>query len=143
MCLRCIEHRTICMEQLVQGRQSRVAWVVQLARREVGLLVALFVAALLIVTFGNLAEEVVEGDTIAFDRAVVLFFRNAGNIADPLGPPWLEEMARDVTALGSFAFLGLILFSVVSYLLLIRKRATAVLTLVAVLGGVVISTFLK
>jgi len=114
-----------------------------LARQELGPLVALLAAAVLIFSFGYLAVEVLEGDTAAFDRAVVLALRTSGNPADPLGPAWLEEMGRDVTALGSFAFLGFLFLSVLGYLILIRKRSAAILVTVAVIGGTAVSTLLK
>lgn len=110
---------------------------------EVGLIVAVFAVAALGLAFGLLAEEVMEGDTLAFDRAIIMALRSGGNAADPIGPPWLEEVGRDVTALGSFVFLGFVLLATVGYLLLIRKRALAALMLVAVLGGVALSTALK
>jgi undecaprenyl-diphosphatase len=111
--------------------------------QEIGLLAALFAAAGLILVFGLLAEEVMEGDTLAFDRAVIMAFRTPGDPTNIIGPPWVEEMGRDITALGSFAFLGLLTVAVVGYLLLIRKRAAAALVAVAVLGGSAISTILK
>ncbi|MDN3564628.1 phosphatase PAP2 family protein [Paeniroseomonas aquatica] len=115
----------------------------RLGRREVGLLVAFLVVAALLLGFGMLAEEVLEGDTSAFDSAVILALRAAGNPADPIGPPWFEEMGRDVTALGSFVFLGFVLAAVVGYLMLIQKRGAALLMAVAVLGGAMVSTLLK
>jgi undecaprenyl-diphosphatase len=115
----------------------------RLGRQEIGLIAAVFVAGALILSFGLLAGEVLEGDTSGFDQAILMTFRTAGNPADPIGPPWLEEMGRDVTALGSFAFLGLVFVAAVGYLLLVRKRALALLMTVAVLGGTAISTLLK
>ena len=73
------------------------------------MLVALAVAAGLAILFGHIAEEVLEGDSSAFDRTVLLALRNPADLADPLGPPWLEEAARDITALGSYSVLGLLI----------------------------------
>lgn len=107
------------------------------------MIVAVFLAAAFILGFGLLAEEVLEGDTSGFDRTVIMAFRSSDNPADPIGPAWVEELGRDVTALGSFAFLGFVFVAAVGYLLLIHKRALALLMTVAVLGGTVISTLLK
>jgi undecaprenyl-diphosphatase len=52
-------------------------------------------------------------------------------------------MGRDITSMGSFSILGLIVAGVVGYLLLIRKRSAAVLILVSVAGGTILSTALK
>jgi undecaprenyl-diphosphatase len=98
----------------------------------------------LLLAFGFIAYEVMEGATLKFDRYVMFAFRSsADNFAAPVGPPWVQEMARDVTALGSFSVLGLLLVAVTGYLLLVRKREQALLVLVAVLGGVVINSLLK
>lgn len=112
-------------------------------RNEIWLIVAVLVVGGLILGFAVLAEEVLEGDTSGFDLAVIMALRSGGDPADPIGPAWLEEMGRDVTAFGSFAFLGFVFAATVGYLLLIRKRALALLMAVAVLGGVIISTILK
>lgn len=103
---------------------------------------ALLVAVLLVI-FGLLADEVVEGDTLSFDRSILLLFRVPGNPADPIGPAWVEEAVRDITALGSVAILTLVTTLVVVQLLLLRRRHTAVYMLVAVVGGSIISTVLK
>ncbi|MGD9617024.1 MAG: phosphatase PAP2 family protein [Alphaproteobacteria bacterium] len=122
---------------------QQLAFLARLGRREIGLIAGLFVVAALILGFGLLADEVVEGDTAAFDEAILLAFRTPGDTADPIGPPWLEEFGRDVTALGSYAFLGFLFLAMVGYLLLIRKRHLAVLMSVSVLGGEVLSNVLK
>ena len=52
--------------------------VARLGKREIGLLAALFCVAALILGFGLLAEEVMEGDTTAFDTRIAHFFRPIG-----------------------------------------------------------------
>jgi undecaprenyl-diphosphatase len=99
--------------------------------------------AALLLAFGLLAEEVIEGETLPFDRKLMLALREAGNPDVPIGPPWLPEAARDITALGSTIVLGIILFAVVGYLLLSRRRAAAWLMLGAVLSGVALNNLLK
>ncbi len=100
-------------------------------------------AAALLAAFGMVADEVVEGDTVAFDKAVTLFFRENGNLNDPWGPTWLEEAMRDVTALGSFTILGFVLIVTVIYLALSGKGRTAVFVTLSVIGGTIASTGLK
>ena len=128
---------------LTFSNRLRLSVLARLGRDEIGLLIAVFAVASLALGFGLLAEEVMEGDTAGFDRAIIMALRSGGNPADPLGPAWLEEMGRDVTALGSFAFLGFVFLATVGYLLLVRKRALALLMSAAVLGGVALSTALK
>ena len=118
--------------------------IAEVRRAETRLLMPSVVVAALLLTFGFIAGQVMEGATLKFDRYVMFAFRSsADNFAAPVGPPWVQEMARDVTALGSFSVLGLLLVAVVGYLLLVRKREQALLVLVAVLGGVVINSLLK
>ena len=97
------------------------------------------VAAALLGAFAMVADEVVEGDTTAFDQAVTSFFRENGNPDDPWGPTWLEEAMRDVTALGSFTILGFLLFAVALYLALSGKGRSALFVIIAVVGGAVVS----
>jgi undecaprenyl-diphosphatase len=103
----------------------------------------ILVIAALLLAFGVLAEEVVEGETLPFDRKLLLALREAGNPGVPIGPPWLPEAARDISALGSTIVLGILLLAVVGYLLMVRRRAAAWLMLGAVLSGVALNTFLK
>ncbi|HET7710209.1 MAG TPA: phosphatase PAP2 family protein [Sphingomicrobium sp.] len=119
---------------------SRLA---SLGKHEVGILIAVFICASMLWAFGFIAEEVVEGDTHDLDMAILMALRTPGTPTDLLGPPWFEEMMRDITALGSYAFIIIILTAAVGYLLLVRKWALALLTLGAVLGGMLISNLLK
>ena len=112
-------------------------------RPEVWTLAALGTIAGLILAFGHIAEEVFEGDATKFDETMVLLFRNASDISDPIGPPWMEEMARDITALGSYAVLSVVFCAVVIYLLMARQRAAALWVAAAVVGGVLLSNLLK
>jgi len=112
-------------------------------RSESSLLRSVLVIAVLLITFSLIAEEVMEGEPLAFDRTVLLAFRQPSNPSVPIGPPSLHEAARDVTALGSTIVLGIVLFAVVGYMFIARKRAEAWLMLGAVLGGVALNNILK
>jgi len=103
----------------------------------------MFGIAALALAFGHIAEEVLEGDSTKFDETILLLLRNANDISDPIGPPWVEEMARDITALGSYAVLSVIVCAVVVYLLMVHQRAAALWVAVAVCGGVALSNALK
>jgi undecaprenyl-diphosphatase len=115
----------------------------QLGRREIGPLAAVLLAAGSALAFGKLAEEVLEGDTRAFDRAMLLALRDPADLSDPVGPMWVEEMARDVTSLGGTAVLVLVSVAVIGFLLMVRKRGAALLVLGSIGGGVLLSTILK
>lgn len=105
------------------------------------------VAALLIggalMAFAELADEVIDGETHAFDRAVMLAMREPQDHADPLGPAWLEMVARDVTSLGGTTVLALLTVAAIGFMLLRRQWGGAIFVLVSVAGGTLISTALK
>lgn len=94
-------------------------------------------------TFAQLADETGEGDTQRFDENVLLALRDPADRTDPLGPPWIEEFGRDVTALGSLGVLLAITVAAAGYLWLLGKRRTMLLVLIAVLGGQAASTLFK
>lgn len=68
--------------------------------------VGLFVLGLL--GFFKFASEVIEGDTLSADRAILLMLRSPNNLSQPIGPPWLTEAMRDITSLGSGTVLTLV-----------------------------------
>ena len=100
-------------------------------------------SALLLYGFGVLAEEVLEGDTHAFDTAVLMLFRVGDDPTAAIGPHWFFEAARDVTALGSFTFLFLLVAAVASMLWVLKRRDTAAYLVFAIAGGTAVSTALK
>jgi undecaprenyl-diphosphatase len=104
---------------------------------------ASFLLAVALLGFGWLAAAVPEGGTDGFDRAVMLALRNPADRADPIGPAWLEHAARDLTSLGSVTVLALVSLAAVGFLCMVRRRATAVLVLASVGGGMLLSTLLK
>lgn len=105
--------------------------------------IAIVVAALLIVIFGCLAVAVVAGQTTRFDEAVLLTLRTPGNPANPIGPPWVQEMARDITSLGSLSILVFVALISSGYLLLTARRDLALQIAVALVGGEALSVALK
>jgi undecaprenyl-diphosphatase len=106
-------------------------------------LLAIGVAALAFLGFGALAAEMIEGETGAFDRYLLLAFRNPHDLSDPLGPPWVEEVMRDITALGSVTVLTLITLTIVGFLFLTHKRRVGWTIMVSVCGGWLVSNLLK
>ena len=93
--------------------------------------------------FLMLADEVAEGETHGFDTALLLALRDPADPADPLGPPWVEELMRDVTALGGLVTLAAITLAVAVFLGLRRRRGDMWLVLAAVGGGQVLTTLFK
>jgi undecaprenyl-diphosphatase len=101
----------------------------------------LFAALLWI--FLEIAEDVYESHTQQLDRLLVLALRNPLDPLQPIGPAWLHEAARDITALGSTAILTLITIAAATYLLLVRKAAEATILVLSIGSGALLSTVLK
>lgn len=117
--------------------------IIQWHRVELPALLLLALGGCSIWAFAEIADAVLEGEAHAFDEAVIVALRDPADHADPLGPPWLEEMLRDLTALGGVAVLVTITLAVVAYLLIMQKRRIAVFVLAAVCGGLLLSTLFK
>lgn len=100
-------------------------------------------ATILLFVFIRIAGEVWEGETRALDQAILLTFRTQGDLSRPIGPEWLQELVRDITALGSPGVLAIISLAVVGWLLFSGKRGMAVFVLVSVAGGGAFSSLLK
>jgi len=121
-------------------------FIVALRRRslnELAPFAILALAAAMLAVFAKIADEVVEGKTHAFDEAVLRALRNPADLADPIGPAWLEHVMRDITSLGSFTVVALMTLVSVGYLLIDGKRAAAMFVIVAVTGGVALSEGMK
>lgn len=75
--------------------------------------------------FAALAWGMVQGRIQAFDQAVVGVFRTGVDQAGVIGPPWVQELGRDVTAVGSLAILGFIAVTMMGYFLIAGRRSDA------------------
>jgi undecaprenyl-diphosphatase len=116
---------------------------VRLRLNELGPLLTLGMLSISAWGFVKIADEVVEGETHALDQRLLLALRDPQNRANPLGPSWLEDAARDITGLGGYTILSLLTAATIVYLLLARKEKAALLVIGAVCGGMMLSTALK
>ena len=124
--------------------QSSVARVVfELAKAEIALVAAVLGAGILALSFVVIADAVLEGTTASFDDSLLLALRASGDVSDPIGPAWLEEMARDLTAPGSSSVLGIDVGASTGYLLLSARWRAALLLLACVIGGALLNDTLK
>lgn len=135
---------------MADGRDRRHSfmehlWVraVYLARHQGFVLASLLVAALGVWGFIEIADEVMGGDTHAFDEWVVRSLRRPGDPARPIGPRWITTAALDVTALGGMVVLFLITFFVGVFLFLMGKRHAMGLAWGATFTGALLSVVLK
>jgi undecaprenyl-diphosphatase len=122
----------------------RVRRLFQAARTEIAALAALLIVAVGVLSFIELSDDVTEADSQAFDLAVLHAVRPfVDDPGRPWGPWWLHEAAADLTSLGGVAVLGLFAIIAVVFLLLQRKRLSALLLVVGLAGGVMLSEGLK
>jgi undecaprenyl-diphosphatase len=102
----------------------------------VWLAVGLAVSAFVVWAFAGLADEVVEGDSRRFDRAVLLWIHSHT-------PGWLDGPMRLVTALGYYWVVVPLL--AVGFFVFYRKgwRLSAILLVVSTAGSILLTTLLK
>ena len=79
----------------------------------------------------RLGSEMSERETLGFDRALVSALRLPGRPHEPIGPAWLPDTLRDVTALGSTTIITLATLIAAAALLFHRRWGRA-LVLIAV-----------
>lgn len=120
-----------------------LAWTAHLGRNELSALLGILGFSGGVWLFIAITDEVMEGETHSTDEAILLALRNPADLADPIGPGWVEELGRDFTALGGVGVLLLITLAAVGYLLLNRRFRAALFTIVAVSGGQLLSTLMK
>ena len=112
-------------------------------REELLLLAGMLVLVAVVWAIANLAGEVLEGDTLEFDKKLLSALRKADDPTQPIGPPWLELVAFDLTALGGPTVLGLTVAAVVGYLLLHGLYRLSAFVVLASAGGWLLNNVLK
>jgi undecaprenyl-diphosphatase len=105
---------------------------------ELRVLAAWIAIATSIWIFLQLAGEVTEGDVDVLDRRLMFLLRVPGHPSEPIGPLWLQEAMRDVTALGGFTLIIAVTAASVLGLLMYNRRRHA-----AVLAGIVVGAELS
>jgi len=128
-----------------RGAHSSRRWLGlgRLERHEIEWLLVGLGACLLLFVFLSLAGEVSEGDTRAFDTRILTALRNASDPNKPIGPAWVEGSLLDLTALGGPTVLGLVVLSVVGFLLLQARYRTALAVALTSISGEVVDLALK
>jgi undecaprenyl-diphosphatase len=90
-----------------------------------------------------LAGGVVDGRTSEIDMAILMALREGGDPNNPLGPPWVEEMMRDFTALGGTGLLTLIVGAIALYYVIQGRNREMLVLITAVAGAYLLSYVLK
>ena len=105
-----------------------------------GVALVIVVAALL---FFLVAGMVMDGDTQQLDERIVQWFRRADDPALPRGPAWLREAGIDITALGSFSVLLLLVLAVAGFLWLHQQKRLIALLFISAGGGFALNALMK
>ncbi len=93
--------------------------------------------------FAALAMIIGSGGLSDLDRALITSLRTPTDLSDPVGPAWLEEASRDVTALGGTPILALLTLAVALQLWINGHARRALFALVAIGGAQILSETLK
>ncbi len=93
--------------------------------------------------FAVLVAAIASGHSFAFDRNLIMLFREPGNPAVPIGPAWFQEAVRDMTALGSFVGLFFMTTAATLTLWLCGYRRLATGLVGSVLMALLVSNGLK
>nr|WP_299242234.1 phosphatase PAP2 family protein [uncultured Halomonas sp.] len=130
-------------EKSRQSRRNPFTFLTWLGRYEFSILLSAVVLFGGVWGFIELADTVMEGETRSLDERILLAFRTPGDLTDPLGPGWIEELGRDFTALGGVGVLVFITLITFGFLLLSRYYRASMFLLASVGGGLLASTLLK
>jgi undecaprenyl-diphosphatase len=101
-------------------------------------LLAGLVVVVLALAFAYIGSEAVEGETHGFDLHVVHSAQALRSVH-----PWLAEVLRDFSGLGSTAVLTLFTVSTVCYLAFFSARVTALLVASSVISGTLLVSLFK
>jgi len=125
---------------------TRTMWALRfrrLERHELAWLLIGVGVCLLLWGFLALASEVMEGDTKSLDTKILVALRKADDPSRPVGPAWVENSLLDLTAIGGPTVLGLVVLSVVGFLVLQARYRTAIVVLATAASGEIATFVLK
>lgn len=114
-----------------------------LGQHETDVLIAALILMACVWVFVRVASGVAAGSTTRFDEWAILALRHPDDPKTPIGPHWLQETARDMTALGGVAFLTMLTVTIAGFLWFKRLYGAMGLTVGAALGGLIVSQSLK
>lgn len=107
-------------------------------------LIACWIAlAFLLWLFYAMTGWIAAGSIAAIDEKILLAFRLPGNNATPIGPAWLPETVRDISALGSVSVLWLAVFFSTVLLFLSGHRKKSVYVFLTAVAATALSNILK
>lgn len=127
------------------GRRHHIHWRAlrdALKKQDLLLLFGLFVLATTTYAFLEFAE-MIQPSSETLDTRLLLALRHPERLDDPVGPEWLPGAMREVTALGSWPVVTLVVLFTLGLLLIQRRWLSALLVVAAVGGGAAAMDLLK
>jgi undecaprenyl-diphosphatase len=115
----------------------------RIARTDLLILFAVLTALVGSWAFLEIADEMAEGEFQRLDAWVVRSLRRPVDAAVPIGPRWLVDDVRDLSALGGRPVLIVVTAAIVLYLWLARTFHAMWVVLGAAVGGQLLSALLK
>jgi undecaprenyl-diphosphatase len=124
---------------------AKRAWrrLTSLERHELTWLLIGLGGCVLLFAFLLLAGQVMEGQTLAFDRKILLGFRKADDPSLPIGPAWMTSALLDLTALGGPTVIALVVLGVIGFLVLQTRYHTAFFIFLTACTGELVSFAMK
>ncbi len=111
--------------------------------RDFLLLFGVFLIVFAIWTFLELAGAISTHTLLQLDEQLLLALREPEQLSNPLGPRWLEEAMRDISALGSITAVLFVTGAVAGHLVLSRNLHALAFLTVSIAGGMALSNGLK
>lgn len=102
-------------------------------RKTIVAIVGCFAVAVCI--FVMISDEIMEGEMIGFDGAILRALRQSSNPSIPIGPSWLLPAMHDISALAGVAVIILISIAAWGLLEILGKRRMAIFFFCSVGGG--------
>jgi undecaprenyl-diphosphatase len=93
--------------------------------------------------FAMLTLRIAQGKGLHLDSDILFALRTPGDLAKPIGPPWLLQSAIDLSALGGFTFIWLFTAATAGYLALVKRWAALGVFLAAIVGASVLDALFK
>lgn len=91
----------------------------------------------------EIADKLGEKNTMNFDEQIIHMLRNSGSFFSVANPTWLQSAVRDITSLGGFTVLAIVVVISGGYFVLKQNYASAVHLLAVLAFGTLLSNVLK
>ncbi len=91
--------------------------------------------------FLSIADELGEVELAALDERIFLWFHTPAGV--PIGPEWLQRTASDITALGGYPVITVLVAAVAGFLIVTRKYGPALYVVLSVALGAIAGHLLK